>query len=406
MAIILPLLAQLFAFLILARLAMRCLTGQWRDVAFAAVNLVFVYLLFFKGEEQSGFWPSTSRYTATFIAYLGMVTLQYGVLRAFSRRGGFLPWLAFFTPILSLLAVRFIVPAFNPGAWWPSAGEFIGISYLAFRCSHLAMEVRNEIVPIPGYFRYLGFAFFLPTLSVGPINPYSNHLKGFAPTKPEIPLGRAALRILVGVVHYKYLGSLFFQLTYTNLLFDDHFHHWIDLPIAAVFFYLFLYCNFSGFCDIAIGAAGLIGIPVAENFNNPFAARNIKEFWNRWHITLSLYVRDIVFSPLSKFLGRHISPIHATAIAAVIGFIVVGAWHGSGFNFFLFGASHGVALAANQYYTFGLKKWLGRDGFKAYNENRWIHAAAVTLTFCYVAATLFLFANSIPQMKQIFSILR
>ena len=77
-----------------------------------------------------------------------------------------------------------------------------------------------------------------------------------------------------------------------------------------------------------------------------------------------------------------------------------------GWNFAAFGAAHALGVVANHYYTLFLKKRLGRDGVKAYNSNRWIHAVAVVLTFCYCAASLFLFANTIPEMKQIFSILK
>jgi D-alanyl-lipoteichoic acid acyltransferase DltB (MBOAT superfamily) len=84
----------------------------------------------------------------------------------------------------------------------------------------------------------------------------------------------------------------------------------------------------------------------------------------------------------------------------------VGIWHGVGWNFAAFGAMHAIGVAANHYYTIFLKKRLGREKFKAYNENRWIHAVAVILTFLYCAASFFLFANTFPDMKEIFSILR
>jgi D-alanyl-lipoteichoic acid acyltransferase DltB (MBOAT superfamily) len=179
--------------------------------------------------------------------------------------------------------------------------------------------------------------------------------------------------------------------------------------MAMIFYYLFLYCNFSGFCDMAIGAAALIGIPVPENFDNPFAARNVKDFWNRWHITLSTWMRDVVFSPLSKFFVGKFGPQsanHAIALTIIIVFLLVGIWHGVGWNFAAFGAMHALGVVANHYYTIFLKKRLGRDGFKAYTSNRWIHGAAVALTFGYCAASFFLFANSFPQMKEILTALR
>jgi D-alanyl-lipoteichoic acid acyltransferase DltB (MBOAT superfamily) len=84
----------------------------------------------------------------------------------------------------------------------------------------------------------------------------------------------------------------------------------------------------------------------------------------------------------------------------------VGIWHGAGWNFVAYGAAHALGVVTNHYYTIFLKKKLGREKFKAYNENRWIHAVAVVLTFCYCAASLIFFANTLPQIKQIFSILQ
>jgi len=211
------------------------------------------------------------------------------------------------------------------------------------------------------------------------------------------------------MVKYKFLGNLFFQLAYSNLLLDNHYHPWIDLPVAAIFYYLFLYNNFSGFCDMAIGCAGLIGIPVIENFNNPFAARNMREFWNRWHISLSQYMRDVCFSPLSKYFARLFGPAnvnHAIALTIMVVFLLIGIWHGTGWNYIVFGLLNGVGVIATHYHTIGLKKWLGREGFKAYNANPWIRAAAVAITFCYFAFTLFFFANTPGQMKEIFSVMR
>jgi D-alanyl-lipoteichoic acid acyltransferase DltB (MBOAT superfamily) len=160
---------------------------------------------------------------------------------------------------------------------------------------------------------------------------------------------------------------------------------------------------------MAIGAAGLIGVPVAENFNNPFGARNVKEFWNRWHITLSDYMREVVFTPLSKLLIARAGIARANHVIAIVIFVVfflVGIWHGVGWNYVVFGALHGFGVVVNHYYAIFLKAKLGRDGFKAYNANRWIHAAAVVFTFCYISMTLFFFANNFQEISEIVSNLR
>jgi len=394
-------LIKMIGYTVAGWLVIKKLNGGWREFAFAALNIGILYLVFFHGAD--------SRYAPTFLAYLVLIVFQYTMLRIFAGKEGWKPWLAFFTPIVALILVRYVPPSLYGSRSFLYGPYFIGISYLSFRCSHLVLEVRNGAVKMPGFFEYLNFSFFVPTMSVGPINPYSNFRRAFGAEPPSIPPARAFLRILVGMVKYKFLGSIFFQLTYSDLLLDDYYHPWIDLPIAVIFYYLFLYSNFSGFCDMAIGCAGLIGIPVIENFNNPFAARNMREFWNRWHISLSQYMRDVCFSPLSKYFARLLGPAninHAIALTIMVVFLLIGIWHGTGWNYVVFGFLNGIGVIVTHYYTIGLKKWLGREGFKAYNSNPWIRAVAVAVTFCYFATTLFFFANTPEEMKQILSLMR
>ena len=406
----------LIVYILASRLALRWLRGPVREVIVAILNVACVYLLFFSIlnndiEGREGL--------LLFIEYFSMIILQYVLLRLFSDSPNrWLVWLPFFMPIVFLVLVRYAPST----AWQAASGVFhaltgrylatphvIGLSYMAFRCSYLVLEVRNGTVPKPGVWEYLSFSFFLPTMSLGPINTYANFRRGFGAVAWDAPVGRSAFRCLVGGVKYYFLGGLCNQLTYGTWLLNNHPHHWFELPIAMVFYYFYLYCNFSGFCDMAIGAAGIMGIPVAENFNNPFAARNVKDFWNRWHITLSTYMRDIVFAPLSKCLVRSF-PLayanHAIALTITVVFFLVGVWHGVGWNYFIFGSLQALGVVSNHYYTIGIKKWLGREGFKAYTQNPWIRAVAIVLTFIYCAASLMFFSNTLVQLKQIFHVLR
>ncbi|MEP6669620.1 MAG: MBOAT family O-acyltransferase [Chthoniobacter sp.] len=400
------LIAAWLAYLVIGRLVVARLGGVLRDIAFSGLNVVGFYWFFLHGKND--------HFNAAFIAYLGLVLGQYAMLRLFGKERNWKSWLAFFTPIAILIAARYLpyglasVPNdhLRRLSALPLTTYLVGYSYVAFRSSQLVLEVRNGAVPMPSLWQYTGFCLFAPTIPVGPINPYRNFRRAFEPLPPVIPAGRAALRVVVGLVKYLFLGALCDQLGYSALLKNGHYHHWIDLPVAVVFYYLYLYLNFSGFCDMAIGAAGLMGIPVTENFDIPFAARNVKDFWNRWHITLSAYMRDVVFNPLSKFLVRLFGPAqanHAIALAIVVVFLLVGIWHGVGWNYAAFGAAHALGVVVNHYYTIGLKKWLGRDGFRAYNANGWIRSAAVCVTFCYCAASLFLFANTFSEITAIFA---
>jgi D-alanyl-lipoteichoic acid acyltransferase DltB (MBOAT superfamily) len=389
------------------------LSSSWtyRCEAFAVLNLAAVFLAWFSGLNAPLY----------FSLYLGFVALEYLAIRSLHRATDLRYAIAFFTPILFLIAVRY-VPAdwfahlfpplarkieANPDFTW--SAQFLGISYLAFRTSLLVVEIRNRIVEPPGFFNYLSFAFFLPTLPVGPISPYSLHAEGLGRKWTAPPVLRSLARVLLGAVKFNVFGPLLNQLTYSGLILDGHSHPWTDLPVAAISYYLFLYCNFSGACDIAIGSAALMGIPVAENFDRPFLARNLREFWNRWHITLSQFMRDIVFSPLSRYLIRVFGPRsanHAIAASILVTFLLIGVWHGVGWHYAVFGALCALGVAVNHYYTIFLKSYLGRDAFLKYNASQSIRWVATAATFLYFTASLFFFANDGDDIREILAAIR
>jgi D-alanyl-lipoteichoic acid acyltransferase DltB (MBOAT superfamily) len=117
----------------------------------------------------------------------------------------------------------------------------------------------------------------------------------------------------------------------------------------------------------------------------------------------------VVFSPLSKYLGGLFGPQsvnHAIAVTIAVVFLLIGIWHGLGWNYAAFGAVHALAVVTNHYYTIGLKRVLGREGFKKYHSSRVVHGCAVVLTFSYVAASLSLFANGIPEIKELLDVFR
>jgi D-alanyl-lipoteichoic acid acyltransferase DltB (MBOAT superfamily) len=352
-----------------------------------------------------------------FSLYVGFALLNFFLLRYCRRYGTLWPTAAFLVPIIFLAYIKYASDMLNPFAsLLTSVGLtrfgifFIGISYLSFRLVHLVQEVRNEVVEMPTIWEYLAFAFFVPTISIGPINPYSNFIGSFrSPDRSATPIGRSLLRILVGFTKYIFLGSLAAQFTYAGLLRDGHPHAMIDLIIAIPAYALYLYCNFSGFCDMVIGVSGLLNIQVAENFDRPFLARNLQEFWTRWHITLSTWIRDIMFTPLTKTMMRRFGPKaanHVIAASILISFLVVGIWHGKGLHFLIFGATQGVGIAAVHYYTVWLKKRLGRDRFAAYRKNKVIRAVGTVVTFAYFSLSLFVFANTWSDVRAIHAHLR
>ena len=376
------------------------LAPPWRARAFALLNIGTVAALLF---------ADLTLHPALFAAYLAMLIVHFYVLRRLASSRGW--WIAFLLPIVYLVAIKlapFVFPSLTVfGVAVPRLGlYFIGISYMAFRLAYLVLEVRNGVAPAPDLATYLAFAFFVPTIAVGPISRYHRFQQSLE--KPAPLPGRALMRIVVGAAKYLFLAHVINRLSYRGLLLDGHPHGALDLAVAAFAYYLYLYCNFSGFCDLAIGAAGLLGLGVDENFDQPLAARNVKEFWNRWHITLSTWMRDVLFTPLSKAGVRLVGPRyanHAIALAIVVVFLTVGVWHGIGWGFLLFGALHAAGVVANHYYGLLLKQLLGKRRLRAYLDSRLVHAAAVATTQLYVAATFFFFANDAASVAKIMAAL-
>lgn len=419
--LILPLLVTFLLFPAAAFVALRIMPARLRMPAFALVNLLGAAALC----GLSGSKGVRIRFATQFIPvalfffalYLVLVIIEYVLACKVTDGKASSTRVAFWFPILALIYIKYVPPAFNPFMGITARfGQkqltefFVGISYMAFRLSHMVQELRNGVIKKPGFWEFLSFAFFVPTLSIGPINPYSNFQKTvYLPDWRLTPPGRAVLRILLGATKYIFLSNLFNQLTYTGLLLDGHPHPPVDFVIAIFAYTFYMYTNFSGYCDMVIGISGLLGIHVMENFNDPFLARNLQIFWNRWHISLSTYMRDMMFSPMSKALIRRFGPQSANASIAVTifcVFVVLGIWHGVGWNYAIFGAWQGIGLVICHYYTVYLKRKLGKKGYAAYMDNSWIAGVSTALTFTYFACGLFWFANPLPQMTAVLRAVR
>ncbi len=153
------------------------------------------------------------------------------------------------------------------------------------------------------------------------------------------------------------------------------------LAVKAIVLFGFsiqLYLDFAGYSDIAIGASRLFGLRIMENFNSPYTKPNISQFWRSWHISLSDWIRDYVFFPLSKFSEKK---IWLMVFVPVIAMGICGIWHGSEYKFALWGMYHGAGLSAFQFWSMWKKK---NKPLKRMSETKWFNFAAVVLTFVFV----------------------
>ena len=240
---------------------------------------------------------------------------------------------------------------------------------MMFRCAHLEWELKQDKIKMMSLSDYLCHCFFMPTLLVGPISPYSFFQNSFNNKTPLAPahVTNCFLRIIKGTVKVVVVAGIFLQISPENYLLDYRIHKFYETLIAALAFYVYMYANFSGLNDISIGAAGLMGVSVKENFNQPYLAQSITEMWARWHITLSQWMRDIVFLPEAAFLmrrARWLTRYQSTAVALMTVFVLIGWWHGNGvgWQYWTMGFLYGTAVVVEFY----LGQWVRRlpEGFR------------------------------------------
>ncbi len=225
----------------------------------------------------------------------------------------------------------------------------LGISFFAFEFVHYLFEVKRGGEPIRNPLKFLLFSIFFPSLVAGPIKRYTQFLpsleegaRRFQPDHFAAGLQRIALgfakKVLIAdnlTFYIDYMQPSFASLAITE--------RW--LVFTAIAFRILM--DFSGYSDIAIGFARLLGVQLPENFNWPYVARSIQEFWQRWHISLSSWIRDYVYIPLGG--SRH-GPARRIA-NGLIAFGLCGLWHGPAWHFVIWGLYHGVGLSLNATYA-------------------------------------------------------
>lgn len=223
----------------------------------------------------------------------------------------------------------------------------IGISFFTFESMSYVIDVyRRVLPPHKSYVEYLTFVAFFPHLVAGPIvRPRDLLPQLSAPPRFDADTGSRAL-LLIGIGLFKkvaigdYLG-----LNLVDRVFDAPLQYSaLECYAALVGYAVQIYCDFSGYTDIAIGSAALLGIRFPPNFDAPYKAHNIVEFWRRWHISLSTWLRDYLYIPLGG--NRHGRA--RTYLNLLLTMLLGGLWHGANLTFVVWGALHGCLLAGTR----------------------------------------------------------
>lgn len=215
----------------------------------------------------------------------------------------------------------------------------VGISFYTFQAVGYSIDVyRGTIRSERNFITYALFVSFFPQLVAGPIERARNLLPQFHEEHPFI-----ANEAIEGLKQMLY--GFFMKLCvadvlaeYVDAVFNNvHHHSGTSMALATIFFTFQIYCDFGGYSNIAIGAARVMGFRLMENFHRPYLSLSIKEFWRRWHISLSSWFADYVYIPLG---GNRVSyPRHMFNL--MVTFLVSGLWHGANWTFVVWGALHG-----------------------------------------------------------------
>lgn len=217
----------------------------------------------------------------------------------------------------------------------------VGISFYTFKILSYVMDVYNGKVKAEHHFgHYATFISFFPDLLAGPIDRSETllpQIKG--EHKFKYSQATSGLKLMVWG-YFKKLVIADSLLRYVNVVYGTpQKYSGFVLVLATLFFTIQIYCDFSGYSDIAIGMAKLMGIDLTVNFKCPYFSQSIKEFWSRWHISLSTWFRDYVYIPLG---GNRVSKLRQ-CFNVMVTFLVSGLWHGANWTFIIWGGLHGAA---------------------------------------------------------------
>jgi alginate O-acetyltransferase complex protein AlgI len=290
----------------------------------------------------------------------------------------------------------------NKAGWHGSLPIFenlvlpLGLSFIAFRSLSYVIDVyRGTIEPTRRYLDYLTFVAFFPTIVAGPLARAKDLLPQFQaqPRLSNDEGAQALFLILLGLIK-KIAIADFLANNLVDRVFDQpQLYSSVETLFAIYGYALQIYCDFSGYTDIALGSALLLGFKLPANFNSPYRALSLRDFWRRWHITLSNWLFDYVFVSFGGLRKRRINLYRNLLLTFLIG----GLWHGAGWTFVVWGALHGLGLSTNHAWEPLRRRWQLKP-----LRTRWSKALALVATFHFVCLTWVVFrAESISHAFEI-----
>jgi alginate O-acetyltransferase complex protein AlgI len=312
---------------------------QW--IAWLLACLLLVRLVPFRRQVDAiacagfAFMAVNAPWSAGVLAGLSLLT-AWSVRRMHAGRGQLPLMLVLFSSSAVLLIHGLQAPSWRDGGI--STLRLLGAAYFACRQIHVAFDAyagRLHGVTLADQLRY---QFFLPTLLVGPIHRIQPFRRACMRRRADAQdLYSGLERALFGAAKVAIVGNLLLEGVIASWCRSYAPSGYAGALLLGLVGWLDLYATFSGYSDIAIGFARAMGIPIEENFQRPWAAGNIIDFWRRWHITLSLWCRDYVYYPLAAATRHH-------AISLLAAMLVMGLWHSVSAYYLVWGSYHALGI--------------------------------------------------------------
>lgn len=340
------------------------------------LNVVFIWLIYKDSPKQLIFLLVYSVLSVYLVKIYLFLRKKYG-------RNPYLYGHAVLFAILPLIVSK--VSGLYGQSWF----GFLGISYICFRVIQVLIESYDGVIKDIDEFQFLNFILFFPTLSSGPID----RSRRFAEddiciyTRGEYAtlLGNGIYKLVVGIFYKVVCSALFYQLLST--IFVGRYKPIYIIGYAYVYG-LYMFFDFAGYSRMAVGTSMILGINMPDNFNKPFISIDMKDFWNRWHITLSTWFRDFIFTRFmidSARKKRFKNRLNGAAVGLILNMTLMGVWHGLEKHYVIYGIYHGILLALTEIYQKKSKFYKKYKDFIWYKTISWF----VTLNFVMFGFLIF-----------------
>lgn len=271
---------------------------------------------------------------------------------------------------------------------------FLGISYVTFKSVQLLMEIRDGSIKEVRFWKVIQFISFFPTISSGPIDRY----KRFVKDENKVLNGNDYSSLFAKAIHFIMLGFLYkyiiayliqtFAINPMMLDFTGMITKWLYMYAYS----LYLFFDFAGYSLFAIAFSYIYGIQTPPNFKQPFKAKNIKDFWNRWHMSLSFWFRDCIYMRSLFFMSKKKllkNQFAMSNVAFFLNFLIMGIWHGIEIYYILYGLYHAALFIGYGYY----EKW--RKKHPPRWQNKYTTALSIIVTFHFITFGFLIFSGKL-----------